>query len=235
MRHGTRRPLREISDNRILTSQQKTFLQEFAKTELRDVFRLSGGTALSAFYLEHRLSEDLDFFSSEKVPFYIPEKFLKTLDFTKEITYTKHFDRNIFNLSLKDSTTLKVEFTYYPLKNLEDIIVVDNLRTDSFLDIIINKLCAIADRSDAKDYVDIYYVLKSYDFSLKGLINLAEKKCEVKGISHILKSSLLQIPNGIEKIALKFDVSKQEIKIFFEQLIKDIVADEIETAGPNLQ
>lgn len=228
MRHGIRRPQRGISDNRILTSQQKVFLQELAKTELRDVFRLSGGTALSAFYLEHRLSEDLDLFSSEKVPFYIPEKFLKTLDFIKEITYVKQFDRNIFNLSLKDSAKLKVEFTYYPLKNFENPLIVDCLSVDSFLDITVNKLCAIADRFDAKDYVDIYYVLKNCDFSLKELMNLAEKKCEIKGISHILKSRLLQIPKGIENIALKFDVSEQEIKDLFERLVRDMVAGEIE-------
>jgi len=64
-----KKPIKGISDNAILTSQQKIFLQEFAKTELSDIFRLTGGTALSAFYLEHRFSDDLDFFSIEKVPF----------------------------------------------------------------------------------------------------------------------------------------------------------------------
>ncbi len=33
---------------------------------MAEVYYLSGGTALSAFYLEHRHSEDLDFFSGEK-------------------------------------------------------------------------------------------------------------------------------------------------------------------------
>lgn len=69
MRYGMKKPIKGISDNAILTSQQKIFLQEFAKTELSDIFRLTGGTALSAFYLEHRFSDDLDFFSIEKVPF----------------------------------------------------------------------------------------------------------------------------------------------------------------------
>jgi len=66
-----RRPLRGINDNKILSPQQKAFLREFTKTELTNAFRFTGGTALSAFYLEHRLSEDLDFFSSEKIPFYV--------------------------------------------------------------------------------------------------------------------------------------------------------------------
>ncbi|MEW6096285.1 MAG: nucleotidyl transferase AbiEii/AbiGii toxin family protein [bacterium] len=217
---------RGINDNNILSPMQKVFLQEFTKTELKDIFRLTGGTALSSFYLEHRFSDDLDFFSSEKVPFYIPEEFLKTLDFIKGISFTKQFDRNIFNLNLKDGTILKVEFIYYPLKNIEDIVLVDNLKIDSFLDITVNKLCAIADRSEAKDYVDVYSVLKNSEFSLKWLMDLAEKKCEIKGISCILKTRLLQIPEGLENIPLMVDVTRYSIKDFFERLIKEIVVEE---------
>ncbi|MCJ7684760.1 MAG: nucleotidyl transferase AbiEii/AbiGii toxin family protein, partial [Desulfobacteraceae bacterium] len=65
------RPVRKIEDNRILTPNQADFLLEFAKSELKDVFRLTGGTALSAFFLEHRLSEDLDFFSAEKISIHL--------------------------------------------------------------------------------------------------------------------------------------------------------------------
>ncbi len=220
-------PQRGISDNKILTPQQKNFLQEFIKSDLRGVFRFTGGTALSAFYLEHRLSDDLDFFSSEKIPFYIPEEFLKGIDLIENISYTKQFDRNIFNLGLKDNTILKVEFTCYPLKNMEDTVTIDNLHVDSFLDIAINKLCAIADRIDAKDYIDVYCILKNSDFSLKKLMDFAERKCEMKGIGHILRNRLLQIPEGIENIPLRVDVTRQDIKDLFERLIRDIVNEEI--------
>lgn len=222
-----KKPLRGINDNRVLTPQQKALLQEFTKTELRNAFRLTGGTALSAFYLEHRLSDDLDFFSLEKIPFYITEEFLKNIDFIKNIIHTKQFDRNIFNLGLKDNTVLKVEFTHYPLKNLEEALIIDSLRIDSFLDIAVNKLCAIADRFEAKDYIDVYCILKNGSLSLNELMVLAEKKCEIKGISYILKSRLLQMPEGIENISLKVDVKKQDIKNLFEKLVKDVVANEI--------
>jgi predicted nucleotidyltransferase component of viral defense system len=47
----------------ILTTQQNKFI-EFFKNEqaLNKYFYLTGGTALAAFYLNHRKSEDLDFF-----------------------------------------------------------------------------------------------------------------------------------------------------------------------------
>lgn len=214
---------KKIKDNSILTPYQKIFLEEFAKSDLRHVFRLTGGTALSAFYLEHRLSDDIDFFSSEKIPFYIPEEFLKKLSFIKNITHTRLFDRNIFTLKLKDTAFLKVEFTYYPLKNIEEPITVDNLLIDSFLDIVVNKLCAIADRLDAKDYVDVYFAIRNSNLSLEDLINLAEKKCEIMGIRHILQSRLLQMPEGIEDLQIKAAVTKNDIEVFFRGLIKEII------------
>jgi len=50
----------------ILTEEQKRLLRHFSRSDLRRSFYLKGGTALSACYLFHRVSEDLDFFSREK-------------------------------------------------------------------------------------------------------------------------------------------------------------------------
>ncbi len=221
-----KKPLKGIDNNRILTPNQKAFLHEFIKSGLKDIFRLTGGTALSAFYLEHRLSEDIDFFSSEKVPLSVLEEFLKSVNNVTEIFFSRLFDRNIFNLKIKDGSSLKVEFTTYQLINIEECAVIDHLQLDSLLDITVNKLCAIAERSDAKDYVDVYCVLKNSDFSLKELIKLSEKKCDIKGISHILKSRLLQIPAGISKLPLKIDLTEADVKNFFEKHIRDIIASE---------
>ncbi|MDP2960733.1 MAG: nucleotidyl transferase AbiEii/AbiGii toxin family protein, partial [candidate division Zixibacteria bacterium] len=192
----------------------------------REVFRLTGGTALSAFYLEHRLSEDLDFFSKENVPLNVLERFLRSISIIEDISFSKLFDRNIFNLKIKDKSFLKVEFTSSSLINIEDCVSVDQLIIDSFLDLTVNKLCAIADRFDAKDYVDVYCVLKTSDFSLRDLIELAEKKCDIKGIHHVLKSRLIQIPAGIDKLPLKVALSENEVKNFFEGLVRDIIAAE---------
>lgn len=221
-----KKPLRGIDNNRILIPNQRLFLHEFVKSDLRDVFRLTGGTALSAFYLEHRLSEDLDFFSSEIVPLTVIESFLKSADSVKEISFSKLFDRNIFNLMMTDRSLLKLEFTQTTLINIEEYSLIDNLRIDSFLDIVVNKLCAIADRYDAKDYVDVYCALKNSDLNLKDLVVLAEKKCTIKGIRHVLKSRLLQIPDGIQKLPLKIELTETDLKIFFEKLIRDIIASE---------
>lgn len=227
MRCGVKKPIRGLKNNRILTPVQVAFLKKFATSNLRELFRLTGGTALSAFYLEHRISEDLDFFSSERVPFYIIEKSLKAIDIASETTYTRQFDRNIFNLKSRNNSILKVEFTYYPLKSIEGTHLIEGLRIESFLDILVNKLCAIADRIDAKDYVDVYWGLKRSRLSLEHLIGLAEKKCEVKGIRFILKRRLLDIPEGVNNLLLKMETKKEEIESFFGKLVKKMVQKEV--------
>jgi len=221
------RPVREIGDNRILTTNQADFLLEFAESELKDVFRLTGGTALSAFFLEHRLSEDLDFFSSEKISIHLCQQFLSGLRCGSVFSATRKFDRNIFLLKQKDGDMLKVEFTYYPLHNIEAVWDLHGLRVDRFLDIVVNKLCAIADRVEAKDYLDVYWALEKSDYSLEELMVFAEKKCEIRGINHILKNRLLQIPEGIDLLPLLVDIKPQEVRSFFERSIREMVRREI--------
>jgi hypothetical protein len=49
----------------ILSDFQKAFLRLFASLPDQERFYLTGGTALAEYYLGHRLSYDLDLFTSE--------------------------------------------------------------------------------------------------------------------------------------------------------------------------
>ena len=66
-----------LSPRDILTKLQWDFLSRFFQES--PPFFLTGGTALSAFYLRHRYSEDLDLFSLDgaafdRVPLYIADR-----------------------------------------------------------------------------------------------------------------------------------------------------------------
>ena len=50
----------------LLSHIQRTFLALFAQLPDQSAFSLTGGTVLAEFYLEHRLSFDLDFFTVEE-------------------------------------------------------------------------------------------------------------------------------------------------------------------------
>ncbi len=218
---------RKIKGNKVLTREQIFFLEKFKNCDLNGIFRLSGGTALSAFYLQHRYSYDLDFFSKERVPFYHIENFLKKINIFKEISFKKVYDRNIFLLKYENGEILNVEFVYYQLSNLEEPIKIEELYVDSFLDILINKLCAIADRGEIKDYVDFYFSLKDSKMSLQKIFPLVEKKCDLKGILEILKYKLLEIPKGIENLNMIKKINQNEIKRYFKESIKKIIKREL--------
>src|SRR6266567_2083694 len=52
----------------ILTPNQQLFLDAIAENKiLTKQYYLTGGTALSEFYLQHSLSEDLDLFSDQEI------------------------------------------------------------------------------------------------------------------------------------------------------------------------
>jgi len=58
-----------MGNHKTLTKNQNLIFSEVAADEyLRSQFYFTGGTALSAFYLNHRESEDLDFFSQKEFP-----------------------------------------------------------------------------------------------------------------------------------------------------------------------
>ena len=64
----------------VLNKPQKDFLELFKQNNfLVKKFYLTGGTALAAFYLYHRYSEDIDFFSEEEVDLLPIDAFLKNI------------------------------------------------------------------------------------------------------------------------------------------------------------
>ncbi|MGE5841794.1 MAG: nucleotidyl transferase AbiEii/AbiGii toxin family protein, partial [Deltaproteobacteria bacterium] len=172
-----------ISDNPILTAEQKDLLLAFTKSELRSSFYLTGGTCLAAFYLFHRLSEDLDLFSQEPVGIEPVLAFLKPLPHIVDIQYERKFDRKIFLLRHANGRNLKVEFTTYPFKQCERGITVGNLAIDSLKDILVNKIMAMTDRRDSKDFVDLFFGLKEKpELSLQDLLLATEAKFRIKGV-----------------------------------------------------
>lgn len=162
----------------ILTKIQQTFLELFGKQTFSKKFCLSGGTALAAFYIPYRFSEDLDFFSEEEVQTDEIIAFLKSIK--KELGYVEFnfntsFNRNLFFLRFGESE-LKLEFTYYPFKGLNKGLEKHGIKIDSIEDIAVNKLFTIYQKPRSRDFMDLYMIIKKYHFSINGLIKKAKLK-----------------------------------------------------------
>lgn len=222
--------MERIKNNPILTKHQKVLLEHFQEWAPSSKFYLTGGTALSAFYLEHRLSDDLDFFTEEEVETEAVLGFLKSLPNVKDLSLERKFDRRIFIIVGKDSGVLRTEFTKYPYKRIEPSKIVEGIHVDGMIDILINKFMALSDRRDIKDYVDIYFILKERsDISVIETIKKAEGKFGIKGLIYILEGRFLECPEGVELLRMKKECENKEIANFFQKIAREMIRKSIES------
>src|SRR3989344_3305927 len=164
----------------LLSAKQKQFLNFIAsEKKIFQPFYLTGGTVLSEYYLKHRYSEDLDFFSESEFESRDITLFLKSNKKkfgNPAIDFTQSFNRNIYQLLYPQNKVLKVEFTYFPFKRIEKGLKVNNISIDSLLDITVNKLFTIHQNPRGRDYFDLYAINRKKEFPIENLIKIVKKK-----------------------------------------------------------
>lgn len=211
----------------VLTPIQKRVIGFVAEEKDLANFYLTEGTALSAYHLNHRISDDLDFFVAEKPDYIFLRKFAEHIK--KEIgaqnmRYERLYDRNQFFFQLPKEE-LKVEFTQYPFPHLEDPKTKDGILIDSIRDIAANKLVTILDRFDPKDFVDLYFLLQTRD--LNSIHEDAQKKFGMK-INDIFLGGELAKVRRIEALPKMLKELKiEDLKAFFTIKAKEL--------SPNIQ
>ncbi len=207
----------------ILTQEQKIILDELTNNNyFKSRFYFTGGTALSHYYFQHRYSEDLDFFSENKF------ENLTILTLIEKLKNKHHFDFQSrfvevvyrFNLIFKNGTNLKVDFGFYPYKRVEKGIQDKGLTVDSLLDIAINKLMTINQRTDIKDFVDLYYLLDK--FTVWDLIEGVRVKFHQDNEPILVASDLLKIEDFHTLPKMILPLSLPELKDFFRSLAKKL-------------
>lgn len=210
-----------------LISAQKAIIHEVANEPKLADFYLTGGTALAAYYLRHRVSDDLDFFSFNELDTFFIHEFINKLKVklaAGTVRFEKLHDRNQFYFALDenalDENELKVEFTKYPFKQLEDPKTIDGLKIDSLRDIGANKMMALLERFDPKDFVDLYYLLQTRE--LKNLREDAETKFGVKIGGVFLGGELTKVRRIEALPKMLKPLTIDELKNFFSQQIKNL-------------
>lgn len=143
-------------------------------------FYWTGGTALSEFYLHHRLSEDIDLFcENEEVDQELIEIFLRknaSVLKVKEIRRSQFLGLFSYQLVYSDKESLKVDFNYYPFPRIEKGAKYKNIEIDSLRDIAVNKVHTIATRPRSRDFIDIYFILNKEKYNFDKLLMDAKAK-----------------------------------------------------------
>lgn len=209
----------------ILTPLQQEFLNEFFESYLGEKFFLTGGTALAEFYLRHRISQDLDFFTiDQRLSFDIVNAEVLKLANRLSLTIDKQIASPAFNQYIfhQKEKTLKIDVVkdvpihFGKTKRVREVII------DSLENIAVGKLLALFGRADAKDFVDLYFLLKEKRISFQKIFTLARKKDA--GLSEFyLAHMILQVQKvgGFPETLKPFD--RKHLKTFFISLANNLL------------
>lgn len=158
---------------------QWKILEAFAKQP--DSFALTGGSDLELFYLNHRFSRDLDFFSPqynlreiEGLVFRFEKYYKKSIILENELLADGKAKVRFYSLEVKDSSMpLKIDFiedVYFSKPVINEIkgipvYAVEQIYIQKILAIIGTQITidaigreSITGRSEARDIIDLYFL-----------------------------------------------------------------------------
>ncbi len=144
----------------LLTPLQKEFLEVFAGLADQSQFYLTGGTALAEYYLGHRLSFDLDFFTSVE-SLILPtsyqiettcQKKKLSLKVVRRFATFVEFLMEEANESLKIDLALDSPFRFEPPIPSQEGVFINN-----YQDLRVDKLLAYYGRTEPRDAVDLFF------------------------------------------------------------------------------
>lgn len=193
-----------------LTARQKQFLAVVLQTPyLLKRFYLSGGTVLSNWYLHHRDSYDLDFFSDKEE--------------VNKIYLSRWFRRN--QLTYPNGDKLKVDFSYYPSQRIEKGLNWQGLEIDSLYDIAVNKLETLSMSPRAKDYIDLYFIFKNKKYDLDKLRRDSRIKFEIEVDTIHLARQFLRVKEFKDWPRLYRPLKEKDLVEFYERLAKNMASE----------
>jgi len=211
----------------LLTPKRLSFLElAQAEPQITKRFYLTGGTALAEFYLEHRFSEDLDFFcEQEEVDPKVVEAFLKKVSSplsVQRLERSQFLGLFSYHLIYHDGEKLKVDFSYYPFPRIEKGTKYKNLEIASLYDIAVDKLHTLFMKPRARDYIDLYFVMREKDYGLEKIIADAKAKFDWDIDPLTLASQFLRVKEFVETPLMLKPFSRPEMEDFFLQLANEL-------------
>lgn len=209
----------------ILNPFQQKVLQIFKTSVLTKKFYLSGGTALAEFYLQHRRSEDLDFFTQEELDLDELKKFINLIAKKTgviEVQFQHGF--GLYSFFLKDKNQrYKIDFGQYPFGPIEKLKKFGGILVESLYDIAVNKAHTIAFRPRLRDFIDLYFIFqKEKDWGFQELLQKSFEKFEMKTDSLQLGENLLQVKTlkDMPEMVKKLDLL--QVQDFFLKELKEL-------------
>jgi len=191
---------------------------------LSNEFYLTGGTALSRYFLNHRYSDDLDFFTNRDEGFRInSDAFISLLKRNFENVKVELASIDFIRLIIKQyNIELKIELindVAYHFNGLHQY----KCKVDNWQNILSNKITAIS-RNSPKDFADILFIAQKFYFNWIDIFDQAKEKdtwvneLEIASIIDEFQTNRLKDVKWVNEY---FDFT--EFEKYFKLIAKDIL------------
>lgn len=213
----------------VITTLQRDLLALFASLPDQQYFYLTGGTALAEFYLGHRLSFDLDFFTSQDgliQPFSyqlekacekhgchvkVVRRFATFVQFTVDRGDESHKIDLALDSPFRFESTVQADYGGY---------------VNDFTDLKVDKLLAYFGRAEPRDAIDLHFLMQLEPLDV--LLELAPQKdpgFDLYWFAVALNRAKI-FPDELERWPVKMlmDVDPVALKQQFQSLAAEILS-----------
>lgn len=146
-----------------LTPLQKQFMEILAGLPDKDQFYLAGGTALSEYYLGHRLSFDLDYFTGTE-NLVIPLSYqIETACHEKGLSckIVRRFAAFVQLVVENGEESLKIDLAQdSPYRFEPSVLAPEGIFVNNYADLRTDKVLAYFGRAEPRDAIDLYFILQ---------------------------------------------------------------------------
>jgi predicted nucleotidyltransferase component of viral defense system len=214
----------------ILTpNQQKILLSTTRNQEITNTFYLTGGTALAHYYLQHRFSEDLDFFTDQEFDEMTLQKTVQQLSADVDVEQLEFQSLNgqmIYYFHFIEEV-IKVDFAYFPFEHIGRFTMDGTLRVSSIEDIGVNKLHALTSRQRGRDYLDLFEILHTESVLLEGLLKSYRIKFDTYIAPEEWAKNFSNVVDASDQPRFLGEKSWKEVENFFLDEAKTMIAKSI--------
>ena len=216
-----------------------------------DDFYLAGGTALSLFYFQHRLSVDLDFFTDHfshkrvnEIVSYLKEKLGKKVEAVAQSTAKDKAKINVYNVYFTKKDTLKIDFVEDIFGLIKKTKYLEGIRILSLEDIYLRKLYALVGvipahdmagrkkfeggRVEAKDFYDLYFLSHTFMPLSEFVDKFTDIALKEALINWFRTYDRMKIMDGILDLDTNKKASYKNMEMHFKKEIDRIIKGEIE-------
>ncbi len=215
-----------IKQHNICPPHLINFLKKFFSLSEWKGLYLTGGTALSEYYLGHRSSVDIDLFTNAEELFRSAISIFQDKKIWKQeqIKVMRSFPRFVSALiHFPAGEPVKLDLVHDIPVRLGEPVQFDKIWIDDLPDIASNKITCLISRQEIKDFVDIYFLFPELGWNVEKWVENGNKKDG--GLAPFILSSCIEWIYQVEAIPhfMKKTINWGDFHKFWQKFQKDLM------------